>query len=351
MPYLHYTRCVEREEYDGVCGPVIPLLIEGGMEGLVYGVLLGLAGYLVSLFVALPVGALVGAGAATGFLYGFGDGAKYRWLNKRLICVNDGQDECALGHITHISESKRWELNENPFDNDFTMNLTLIPHRDDDGHDNIVSDGLQGEYFLRQRFPDLPYRGFEANQPGRPDTAAGKWALHCEFEGSRVATTIRIAEIMAPLIGALILVAVAVRLIWWIALLISLVLTVIVFVLTRFAEREGNPAGLGDPEFSESLHVGEYVAVVGPAVYDSGHCIGWHEIHPVKRAVKVYGADQHAPAANIHDPATYAAAKGLIERWSRALRESLDAKTLQQQRQPEHRWMLHPALEVPPKNS
>jgi hypothetical protein len=348
MPYLHYTRCVAKDDYDGICGPAVPLLIEGGLEGLIYGALLALVGYLVSLFVTFPLGALVGAGFVTGFLYGFGDGAKHRWLKKRLICLNAGQDECALGHITHISNSKRWEIKENPFDNDFTVNLTLIPHRDDDGFDNLVNDGLQGEYFLRQYFPDLLYRGMDANMPGRSDTAAGKWSLHCEFEGSRVATTIRITEIMAPVIGVLVIVGVAVRLAWWIALLIALVLAATVFVLTRFAEREGNPAGPGDPEFSQSLQVGDYIAVVGPAVYDSGHCVGWHEIHPVKRAVKVYGADQHAPAANVHDPAMYAAAKELIERWSRALRESLDAKTLQQQRQPEHRWLLHPALEVSP---
>src|SRR5690349_13812651 len=101
-----YTSCVPANQFIGPAHPWAPALY-----GVIYGLIGAAAGAVIGLFLsallvaagagpwAVPVAAALIAGfIAYGAFYGIADGICSRWLDGRLICLDD--EVCAIGQIT-----------------------------------------------------------------------------------------------------------------------------------------------------------------------------------------------------------------------------------------------------------
>ncbi|HKS21284.1 MAG TPA: hypothetical protein VJZ76_00690 [Thermoanaerobaculia bacterium] len=226
------THCVEYEDFKNhwqgsSLGPLLPLLLNGLTQGLLFSVLVGGIFALVGAL-AGPQGALVGLaiGSYVGFSAGFVKGFCDQWLNWRLICVK--RDQCAAGRVAWIEtvESKFYEnVFEWLFDNDKAFNLRLVPYngkrfingswqlefpRDSEpetrGIDLISMDPFPTVDLLRKPKQsngadwDLDYNGYEGtSEDPPPNHPGGRWTLHCELEGNGMQTVCSIAPVLAIL--------------------------------------------------------------------------------------------------------------------------------------------------------
>jgi hypothetical protein len=275
MEGKQYTKCVAKADYDGLCGVWPDLLYAIG-----YGAFGAVAGAVIGLIVAAVVAAAILSlsdeafqcialiPAVIGFMVGFADGLQERYENQRLICI--AEDQCAIGRIAFHKTGPSKGVPEG-IDNDYTVNLILVPHGEDADAATVWNDGAQGQQLLQRRFPDLPYAGYE----DRPET------LHCEFEGSRMRAICNAIRIAAPFVAAAACACIAFALAWWACALILLGIALLTFILGWLAGEDGSPADAADDPESGTLDDGDCIVVRGHLIYDAGHCEGWHEIHPV----------------------------------------------------------------------
>lgn len=236
MAYKHFTSCYSYpaggkpyNEKDRIAFVVTQVLI-----ALVIGGTFALAG-----LIAGPFGAIIGG--ALGTVVGLTNlisNAADQWLNHRLICLNKGNPECAVGVASY--NPTRSELGV--FDNDQYFDVVLMPHptvsidaslfEDDaikkssgtalvpknrygpDGKvvpdfaqhvadhpaNDILTDHFQGETFLSTRADIATDLGYA------PPNSHERNALHCEAEGD---FWVRM-NVLAPALATLLAVAIVV---------------------------------------------------------------------------------------------------------------------------------------------
>jgi hypothetical protein len=362
MAYVQYTHCTD--QYDGACGPWPTLWYALG-HGLV-GAFLGSAlGVLLSIAFG-PAGFIWGV--FYGFGYGFFSGVCDRYEYHRLLCIE--HDECAVGRVG-FQEPPSAKQGFDAIDNDYSLNLVLTPHFETDDMQTIVTDGLQGEHFIRRRFPDLGYQGyvdvpneylnrFPVDEQARVlDGAGGHWSLHCEFEGSRMHSICSWGQALAPVAA---LAAVGAWLacgdgLWGLicAFFAWLAVELGAFGIGWATGNDGSPADAAVDPASGTLEDGDCIAVFGDFVYDVGHCEGWHEIHPVKYVQKIppLAGDPDRPSppvsrclqGDLSDPNVRTQADDLINTWCAHLQQAHDDGVLAAQRNPENQWHLHPDID------
>lgn len=333
MAGKQFTRCVPRGQYDGLCG----VLGANLAYMLSYAFILGIFGLVVGAIVGQTVVPCLGlAGAVTGFVYGLAEGLQERYENQRLICISP--DECAVGRIAYHKTGPSKGFPE-AIDNDFTMNLILIPHALDTDQDTVFNDGAQGQRLLRRQFMDLSYEGYD------PPNAT----MHCEFEGSRLRSVVNAFKTAAPFLGAAACACLFVP--WYVCLLLILAILAIAGLAGWFGGEDGSPADAAtDPE-SGTLEDGDCVVVRGAHVYDAGHCEGWHEIHPVLHVQKICGKDDTACLsvdcfeADPTDPAVQQGVNDLVSRWCGELGQPQEPDVILRQKAPENRWVFHPDVD------
>lgn len=91
---------------------------------------------------------------------------------------------------------------------------------------------------------------------------------------------------------------------------------------------------------------GDYVVMTGRWVWDGGHVHeegtqGWTELHPAMSVHKIEVVDWVEGS----DPATIAAFRLRLERICTAVGSASSPVTISAQGQPEHGWVIHPAVD------
>jgi hypothetical protein len=298
MAFRQHTRCREFGSEPFMCGPVLPLLAKGAASGIAYGSFAGIVALLVAVIVLLattPASApwfwpVVAGVAIAAFAIGFWEGAADHWLYSRLICIK--HDACALGRAAGPSEYGGY-FN---FDDDEVFDLRLTPHAPGDHllpattRNSTFQDQFQGQALLTNPFPSegVPW--------------ANREHLHLEAEGDYWQTVKDIAKVTGPLTGiaagAAIAAAVAcaVAPIFCVLAIILAILAVLLFaappLLAPLFSDEGelDETNVGDTPIG-TIKAGDPFVAIGDLVYDSGHCDGWNELHPLKFLMRVPEAD------------------------------------------------------------
>jgi hypothetical protein len=342
MAGKQYTKCVSKANYDGLCGVWPDLLyaflygLFGGGAGALLGIILAAIAATVNPSIEDATFQCIAlATAVTGFMVGFADGLQERFENQRLICI--AEDQCAIGRMAFHKTGPSKGVPEG-IDNDYTLNLILVPHAADSDPATVWNDGAQGQQFLQQRFSDLSYSGY----PGHPDT------LHCEFEGNRMRAICNAIRAAAPLFGLAACSCLAVGA--W-CILIFAILAFLTFLAGWLAGEDGSPADAADDADSGTLEDGDCIVVRGHHIYDAGHCEGWHEIHPVLHVQKLCSASDSSCLTRVcfeadpTDPAVQQSVRDLVDAWCAAIGQTTDPITIEKQQQPENRWCFHPDVD------
>lgn len=340
MAGKQYTHCIDVTKFDGITSPVGPLLYALG-----YGTMGALVG--LGLFVG-PVGwGMVSAGASAalggpvlvglmvaGAAYGIGEGICAKQLNGRLICL--GKDKCAFGIIKEDPEDPAWISFLDPLDNDYTFNLTLLPHQVDDSRDNMSQDGFQGTEFVASQSA-ITSRGFKYE--------GERNYLHCEIEGGRAQFSCDVWKALAPFMGIAAAVCVAG---FWIACLILLAL-LLVAVLSMFVNgHDPSASDAAVDEASGNIAKGDWVVVTGDHVFEGGHSPAWNEIHPVKSLQKINpNFSFQLPIVNATVPYDmsqpfFMGLNDFKNRLCGALGVATSPLTIDEQTKPKNIWVDHP---------
>lgn len=327
-------------------------------------------------------------------------------LGDKLVCL--GGTRCAVGTIIHIEPVGYDKTFPETIDNDFCVNLLLFPHEVDDfigdpqeNWDKVRNDGVQGElvrepgdmpkpaepatdptpytvtYLIGAPGGDVPYEPNEDKSEAtldeiKQDAAGIKRieipVLHCEFEGSRV---FAVCTAIRPFLdaatggsgGGACRAAIG-----WIPFVgefvCSIIETTVAIALAPFmaavAAAAWAASEIGDELFltgpiSRQVSLGEPVIVTGRWTWDGGHS-GWNEFHPTFTLQKVV-LPENVTAGFPKDDA-----KALVDEWCRLVGQVppstgeaasglVGAVTPEQQkveagqRQPEHKWEFHPAID------
>jgi hypothetical protein len=171
MEGKQYTKCVAKADYDGLCGVWPDLLYAIG-----YGAFGAVAGAVIGVIVAAVAAAAILSlsdeafqcialiPAVIGFMVGFADGLQERFENQRLICI--AEDQCAIGRIAFHKTGPSKGVPEG-IDNDYTVNLILVPHGEDADAATVWNDGAQGQQLL------------QATRIGRKPSTANSRAAGC----------------------------------------------------------------------------------------------------------------------------------------------------------------------------
>jgi hypothetical protein len=263
--------------------------------------------------IAAILGALVGGGVGAAIAVGavspivFITGYCDWWFHYRLICIQD--DQCAVGTIGRTAQSTGLD---DP-DLDYTINLVLAPvgrlsNLNAAKQLPLLTDPMQSRYYEAQKDgagnPYPPLDGVNVNST--EESGDGTTALHCEIEGDGMQYACTAATVGAVLgtaagIGAGVVVAGACAAFGPFAPLCLLIAALAALVpaalltgigwavgvgLGAIAGHKGAPEDVLIDQGWGTLHVGDHIAVVGDWIFDSAH-EGWHELHPVKKILKV----------------------------------------------------------------
>ncbi len=259
-------------------------------------------------------------------------------LGGKLICLGDGKDQCAIGHITKFDRPKDSILPFEDIDDDFSISILLLPHSLDEmttrsyveNYEAVVNDGEQG--WLLEVPPDMPiphepwqggnppggipsprYQGHFTEYPDNnyvaydpsqsPYQVSGSDGqpfyvpdLHLECEGSRIHDVCNaISGVQGPASAFC-----EVPVIGWLTCLVIDVITLPVMLLAvGIAWAGAHDGNETDAEVGGSgkLEFGDLIVVTGRWVCDAGHS-GWNELHPVKTIQLIPSADYGADFAN-----------------------------------------------------
>jgi hypothetical protein len=295
------------------------------------------------------------------------------FLHDRLICLPPPADPICPGRTDVVAIGMVVDIlapvNNSGFtavDTDYSVGILLAPNLpgpavQDDPTQALVDRQLVEEsvpygYLMKEQDATknigLPFTSHLAtdNQTGEES-----WVLHCEFEGAGV-RDLQVASVIAlALAVAALFVCVLVP--GPIGFFLVLLLAFFAFLVLWFGfllsvGDEGSPADT-NPSLGGELHIGRIYVVMGSWVYDSGHNYkgpfstlgdsdsgGWNEIHPIKFCTYVddFYADPNNPGwpANIVD---------LEAHWSTMLCDSTSTGTLENQKQPQNQWHVHPIID------
>jgi hypothetical protein len=353
MTFKSYTRCVDRHDYQNP---------DFSLEAA-----LAIIGVLLSNPAAVVWGALTGLENALDYM-----------LNKKLVCL-DG-DRCAVGRVVGF-ETVADKSFPDDIDNDFSINLMLFPNSLGDFVGKTLDQGwaeakaeTQGELVTEQA--DMPEpREMEDGKHYKPYTdevdiidayTIGGFntmipledkitvpVFHLECEGSRIHDLLKTLQDIEslglgsdfcdiPIIG------------WITCALAKIALSPIIFaalVAAWFGADDGNPDDARTDPGAGELALGDLIVSTGRWVWDGGH-EGWNELHAVKTIQKIGGKADYP----LGDPAEY------VKRWCDQVstvpppdRDGPGGEptgmtpgqqaTWDGQRQPENRWVIHPAID------
>jgi len=363
-PYTWFTQCVDKSDYSNP--------VEFGLD----------------------------AGLAT-----MGKDACEYLLGRKLVCL-DGT-RCAIGTVIQIEPVGYQKPFPDDIDNDFCINLLLFPHRVGEfsgpkltNWDRVRHDGIQG--LLIDHDPAaMPEPKDPANEPtpytvtylfgvpGGPspyepnedkterlleevkqDAAGIKRVdipiLHAEFEGSRifaVCTAVkpfldaatggpgsgacRAALGWIPFVGDAICTAIE-----------TLVVVALAPIMAAAAAGAWVAAGAHDSlaltgPISRQVSLGDDVIITGRWTWDGGHS-GWNEFHPTFTLQKIVLPESATAGFPV------AAANEFVDRWcglvegappaigeaaSGLVMTPAQQQTADRQREPEHGWLFHPAID------
>jgi hypothetical protein len=388
-----YTSCIEESKIRvKMCGPVLPMVLKGLGYGVAYAAaaIAAIAAFMVipvasgaGIFIAIAIAAYVGLAA---FYAGFFQGMCTRWLNERLICLDSQQDpHCVIGRVMADETVDKGFLG---FDIDSHFNLRLMPHVETDADENknknsmnfLFKDGQQGQEFLARRLMSWTWSDDESKLEGK------RTHLHCEFETNYWFKVCEVSEVLAPLAPVLITIttpsieaacnAVA-SIFGFLSPLINIfcrflapvlamaLVTLLNLALARAIADPGSStdANIGDRP-KEPLKENEPVVIIGNFVYDAGHCIGWHEIHPVLAVMRITPPEQYlerfaAPLIGVSpnkltqadmnqgldSPDFAKAAKSLKDFWCSEINRARGAKGNAEQLLRSQRWAVHPLID------
>ncbi|MDQ6805927.1 MAG: hypothetical protein M3065_13385 [Actinomycetota bacterium] len=245
-------------------------------------------------------------------------------LGGKLVCLGDGSDQCAIGHITHFEPASAKSFPSN-LDNDFSFNVLLAPHALGEvsnqqyltNYNVVANDGLQG-YLMQEQsdmpmphdagnpaddsppppipspryqgyatvYPDSNYLDYDPSQspfqvPGSDGYQFYVPSFHMECEGSRANDVCAaIAAVQGPASAVC-----DIPIIGWLAcLIVDIALAPILAIAIAIAWATAVDGSAADPQVGGggTLALGDLIIGEGRWVYDAGHQ-GWNEFHPLKR--------------------------------------------------------------------
>jgi hypothetical protein len=312
VAYRHITSCIPLGQQQSKVQRMVAHGVPAGIVGAVLGAIVGGG-----------LGALAGFGATIGLsaVLGFCDW----WFHYRLICIRD--DQCAVGTVGRTAVSTGID---DP-DLDFTINLVLAPvdkdsHLDGAAQIPLLQPSGQDRYYTPQPgYPPLSGMNelsTEEEGSSNPKTTA----LHCEIEGNGMETVCTAATV-AGVVGAVAGTAAGIAagaaaaagclaflifapLCWLAAALAALaaaaatsaVVTGAGWVLgVALGGDKGSPADVAAEPGSGTIAVGDHVAIVGDWIFDNAHD-GWHELHPVKKLLKLPCPEWKVPGVDVEEP-------------------------------------------------
>lgn len=352
MSYRQYTRCVQAEKHSALWQYVTP------------GLGLAFAG-----FISLLLGAWIAAPAIWyGYLITLVAGCTW-WLYDRLVCL--GGERCAVGLLmsVHPPENKLSGgiLNTiggllgflDAFDQDFGINLLLLPNRPGSSQKTVESEPVQG-YLVKDQSvatKGLKFGGNFVDDPAGPSTAI----LHCEFEGGSILKLLNAARAALGLTGAA-TVACFVPIVgpFICALLAAIALAVLLAGVLAAMNDRGDPTHVNPALKSGELvpympgknTKADVLLVKGEWVYDDGHYdpplfvlpgTGWNEIHPIRHCQKI--GTYHNLGFDRGGLMPEFVFRPFYDKWCSMIGNAGDAATKSNQERPEHQWTIHPLVD------
>jgi hypothetical protein len=311
-------------------------------------------------------------------------------LGGKLVCLGDGEDKCAIGHITHFEPASEKSFPEN-IDNDFSMNILLAPHDLTtgssylDNYNKVAHDGQQGGLIEEQpgmpiphesdlpddkssppqpwpsaryqgyatRYPDSNYPSYDPSQsPFQVGGSDGHpfWvpSFHLECEGSRIHDVCAaIADVQGPFSEVCEIPVIG----WAVCFVVDLVTLPVLATAVAIAWANATDGDQADARVDGGgkLELGDLIVVTGRWVYDAAHQ-GWNEFHPVKRIQLVpseaadWGSDFSSwreawCEATAHCP-PYAPPGTAPTDMTPA-----QSATYESQQQPSNQWVYHPLID------
>jgi hypothetical protein len=284
------------------------------------------------------------------------------FLHDRLICLPTPPDPVCPGRTDVVAIGTVVDIlapvgntGLTAIDTDYSVGILLAPNLPDDTQAHIENSVPYGYLMAEQDATRNIGVPFTSHQGTNNQTKKTSWVLHCEFEGAGV-RDLQIASVIAlALAVAALFVCVLVPGpigFFLVILLAFLSLLVDWFGVLTSESDWGSPSDT-DPALGGELHIGHIYVFMGSWVYDSGHNYkgpfstlfdidsgGWNEIHPIKFCTDIgdFFADPKNPAwpANIVD---------LEAQWSTMLCDSTSTGTLENQKQPQNQWQVHPIVD------
>jgi hypothetical protein len=288
------------------------------------------------------------------------------FLHDRLICLPPPADPMCPGRTDQVAIGVVVDIldpNDNTFptsvDTDYSFGMLLapnIPGGDTQADKTVVEKSLPYGYLMKEQ-PATMNIGvpFTSHQGTDKQTGLTSWVLHCEFEGAGVRDLMLAAAISLPLALAAFFACL------FVPFPIGLAIALLLAFLSLLAAAIGLYVGQADhghpsdenPALGGELHSGDLLVVMGTWVYDSGHNYkgpfstlfdsdseGWNEIHPIKFCTPAgIGEDNKWKGewpANIDE---------IEAHWSTILCDSKSTVTLENQKQPENQWQVHPIID------
>ncbi len=293
------------------------------------------------------------------------------FLHDRLICLPTPPDPVCPGRTDVVAIGMVVDIlapvnnsGLTAIDTDYSVGMLLAP--------NLPGPPVQGDPSQADRQlveQSVPYGYLMKEQDathnvGLPFTShwgtdnhtkQKSWILHCEFEGAGVRDLQIAAVIALALAVAALFVCVLVPgpIGFFLVILLAFFSFLVLWFGVLLSEGDmGSPSDT-NPALGGELHIGHIYVVMGSWVYDSGHNYkgpfstlgdsdsgGWNEIHPIKFCTDIgdFYADPKNPAwpANLDD---------LEAQWSTMLCDSTSTGTLENQKQPQNQWQVHPIID------
>jgi len=288
------------------------------------------------------------------------------FLNDRLICLPPPVDpSCpgrtdvlAIGMVVDIFAPKD-NSGFDAIDTDYSFGMLVAPNLPGGFSQHEVEASMPyGDLMKEQVVTHTVGLPFTSHQGTDKQTGLTSWVLHCEFEGAGVHDMMLAAKIALPLALATFLICMFLPgpigffftlLLWFLSFL------VLWFGFLLAKGDEGKPSD-ENPALGGELHSGDILVVMGSWVYDSGHNYkypwsslfdsdsgGWNEIHPIKFCS--YIGNFYADKKNNPAGAWPANLNQREADWSTMLCDSTSTGTLENQKQPQNQWQVHPLID------
>jgi hypothetical protein len=343
-----HFKCVTKDAYTGLTSIIALGILSGAL-------------IIVDIVAAVFAGAAIpGVGVVAGVLFVVAIFELCAFLHGgKLVCLKD--DVCTIGRIMEIEEVGHGKSGFEKMDDDFCINTLPCPHSPIESPGEIIaSDGYQGPFIQEQaqsRDLGLGFSGYSvAFDDVKKVTGTDTEIFHVEVKGCRVHDVCGVLKALsfgAPVLGFIC----SIPLIGWIvcavAAAIWLAVTAIAVGIAWAAAHVGDINDVYDPAAGELRPAnattgegGDVILVRGDWVYDAGHD-GWNEIQPIRHVQKLTGViDPRYMAMGKADPSLVEEfKKNVLAVWCYYTAEAKDPLVIDQQKDPENSWRIHPDVD------